>query len=152
MAVSIERGERDVVTETADKPILASIREEWGWVKRGIEEILQEQPKLTYRAEDVYAACLNGDAYLWVFPEGFLISTAEKDEYSGEHIFFFWLAWVKKRGGKTVFTKYVPFFLNIAKEMGFKRIETRTPVLELERSFLADGWERQSAIYTREVQ
>ena len=80
-----------------------------------------------------------------------MISTAEKDEYSGEHIFFFWLVWVKKRGQKTVIKKYVPFFVETAREMGFKRIETRTPVSELERSLLADGWERQSAIYTREV-
>lgn len=151
MAVSHERGEQDVGMETAAKPILASIREEWDWVKRGIDEILREQPKLTYRAEDVYAACLNGEAFLWVFPEGFLISTAEKDEYSGEHIFFFWLVWVKKRGQKTVIKKYVPFFVETAREMGFERIETRTPVSELERSLLADGWERQSAIYTREV-
>ena len=53
-------GEQDVTgtAESADKPVLAHIREEWDWVKRGIEEILAEQPQLTFRAEDVYAACL----------------------------------------------------------------------------------------------
>jgi len=151
MVVSHERGERDVGTDTAAKPVIASIREEWDWVKPGVEEILREQPKLTYRAEDVYAACLNEEAFLWVFPEGFSINTAEKDEYSGDHIFFFWLVWVKKRGQRTVLEKYVPVFAEIAKEMGFKRIETRTNVSDLERSMLSDGWERQSATYTRDL-
>ena len=151
MVVSHERGEQDAGTAAEVKPTLASIRKEWDWVKQGVEEILREQPKLTYRAEDVYAACLNEEAFLWVFPEGFSINTAEKDEYSGEHIFFFWLVWVKKRGQKTVIEKYVPFFFYIAKEMGFKRIEARTNVSDLERSMLSDGWERQSATYTREI-
>jgi len=34
---------------TADKPLLANVRQEWEWVKRGIEEIIAEQPRLTFR-------------------------------------------------------------------------------------------------------
>ena len=63
-------------TATADKPILTHIREEWVWVKRGIEEILAEQAQLTFRPEDVYAACLNEEAHLWVAPAGCASSTA----------------------------------------------------------------------------
>lgn len=145
-------GEQDVTdtVESADEPVLGNIREEWVWVKRGIEEILAEQPQLTYRPEDVYAACVNGKALLWVFPEGFVVSTAEEDEYSGAKIFFMWLAWVKKRGQSCVI-KYMPFFSEIAKKHGFKRIETRTPIPAMEDYFLAEGWKKDTVIYTREM-
>lgn len=145
-------GEQDVTgtAESADKPVLAHIREEWDWVKRGIEEILAEQPQLTFRAEDVYAACLNEEAHLWVAPEGFVISTAERDEFTGARTFFLWLAWTKDRG-QSCAIKYIPFFVNIAKENGFNNIETRTPVTALESYFLADGWRKETVIYSREL-
>ena len=144
-------GEQDAdVTVTAVEPVLAHIREEWNWVKRGIEEILAEQPQLTFRAEDVYAACLNEEAHLWVAPEGFVISTAERDEFTGSRTFFLWLAWTKDRG-QSCAIKYIPFFVNIAKENGFNNIETRTPVTALERYFLADGWRKETVIYSREL-
>ena len=144
-------GEQDAdVTVTAVEPVLAHIREEWDWVKRGIEEILAEQPQLTFRAEDVYAACLNEEAHLWVATEGFVISTAERDEFTGARTFFLWLAWTKDRG-QSCAIKYIPFFVNIAKENGFNNIETRTPVTALERYFLADGWRKETVVYTREL-
>lgn len=144
-------GEQDAdVTVTAVEPVLAHIREEWDWVKRGIEEILAEQPLLTFRAEDVYAACLNEEAHLWVAPEGFVISTAERDEFTGARTFFLWLAWAKDRG-QCCAIKYIPFFTNVAKESGFKNLETRTPVTALERYFLADGWRKETVVYTREL-
>jgi hypothetical protein len=134
----------------ADKPILAHIREEWVWVKRGIEEILAEQPQLTFRPEDVYAACLNEEAHLWVAPEGFVITTAERDEFTGARTFLLWLAWAKNRG-QSCAIKYLPFFAELARENCFKNIETRTPIAALEDYFLAEGWKKDTVIYTREL-
>jgi hypothetical protein len=134
----------------ADKPILTHIREEWVWVKRGIEEILAEQPQLTFRPEDVYAACLNEEAHLWVAPEGFVITTAERDEFTGARTFLLWLAWAKNRG-QSCAIKYLPFFAELARENCFKNIETRTPIAALEDYFLAEGWKKDTVIYTREL-
>ena len=96
MAEHPARGEQeDVDTELGIRH--AQIREEWDWVKAGIEEILFEQAQLTFRPEDVYAACLNEEAHLWVAPEGFVISTSELDPFTGARTFLLWLAWAKKR-------------------------------------------------------
>tara|TARA_B110000977_G_scaffold5770_1_gene8136 strand:+ start:251 stop:703 length:453 start_codon:yes stop_codon:yes gene_type:complete len=146
-----EHGKQDVgATATAAKPALAHVRDEWSWVKQGIEEILAEQPQLTFRPEDVYAACLNEEAYLWVAPEGFVITTAERDEFTGARTFFLWLAWAKDRG-QSCAIKYISFFTSVAKENGFENIETRTPVTALEKYFLADGWKKETVVYTREL-
>lgn len=132
------------------EPVIASIREEWYWVKRGIDEILEEQPRLTFRPEDVYAACLNGDAVLWVAPEGFVINTVEHDEFSGDKTFLIWLAWAKDRG-QSCAIKYYPFFERTAKEYGFNQIETRTPIAALEDYFYDAGWTKETVIYTRDL-
>ena len=91
-AVWQERGEQDAENmATEDKPLLANVRQEWDWVKQGIDEILAEQPQLTFRPEDVYAAVLNGEALLWVAPEGFVVTTVEVDEFTGAKTFLLWL-------------------------------------------------------------
>ena len=150
-AVWQERGEQDVASmATEDKPLLANVRQEWDWVKQGIDEILAEQPQLTCRPEDVYAAVLNGEALLWVAPEGFVITTEQSDEFTGAKTFFIWLAWAKERG-QSCAIKYLPFFAKLAKENGYKNIETRTPVSTLEDYFLVEGWVKDTVIYTREL-
>jgi hypothetical protein len=135
---------------TADKPLLANVRQEWEWVKRGIEEIIAEQPRLTFRPEDVYAAVLNGEALLWVAPEGFVITTEQDDEFTDKKSFFVWLAWTKERGQSCV-VKYFSFFAQIAKQHGFSHIEVRTPITALEEYLLAEGWEKDTVVYTREL-
>lgn len=143
-------GEQDATdtAENAAKPELGNIREEWSWVKSGIEEILAEQPQLTFRSEDVYAACLNGEALLWVAPEGFVITTEEGDQFTRAKTFFVWLAWAKKRGDSCVI-KYYPYFAQVAKEHGFSSIEVRTPFKTLEDYLLVEGWKKDTVVYTR---
>ena len=146
-----EPGARDAEdTATADKPAYAHVRDEWGWVKGGIEEILAEQPQLTFRPEDVYAACLNGEAHLWVAPEGFVITTTEVDEFTEAKTFFVWLTWAKKRG-ENCGLKYYTFFAQVAKENGFSNIEVRTPIRALENKLVAEGWKKDTVIFTRDV-
>jgi hypothetical protein len=116
-------GAQDVDTmAAAANPARANIREEWAWVKQGIKEILAEQPQLTFIPEDVYAACLNQEAHLWVAPEGFVITTAERDEFTGARTFLLWLAWAKNRG-QSCAIRYLPFFTQLARDSGFKTLE-----------------------------
>lgn len=143
----------DTQNEAGDQPtepVASCIRDEWHWVKQGIEEILAEQPQLTFTPEDVYAACVNGEAVLWVAPEGFVVNTADNDMYSGKRTFFVWLAWAKQRGQNCVL-KYYPFFERIAKEYGFDQIEVRTPISELEGYLISEGWRKDTVVYTRGI-
>ena len=39
-------------------PVVGDVRQEWDWVKVGVQEILNAQPQLTFRPEDVYADCI----------------------------------------------------------------------------------------------
>jgi len=137
-------------TVKADSPTPAHVRDEWDWVRLGLEEILAEQPQLTFRPEDVYAACLNEEAHLWVAPEGFVITTAERDEFTGARTFLLWLAWAKNRG-QSCAIRYLPFFTQLARDSGFKTLETRTPISALEAYFLAEGWNKDTVVYTREL-
>lgn len=137
------------VTEEAANPTIGSVREHWDWVKVGIEEILSEQPHLTFRPEDVYAACLNEEAILWIAPEGFLITTSTRCQYTGDSTFFIWLAWAKSQGRESCATKYLGFFEQVAREHGYNRIETRSPIPAMERHLSTYGWKRETVIYTR---
>lgn len=140
----------NVAGDQPTEPYPADIRREWKWVKRGLEEILGEQPRLTFRPEDVYAAVVNDEAVLWVAPEGFVINTVEHDQYTGKKTFLIWLAWSKRRGENCAM-KYIQFFEQVAKDHGFSQIETRTPISALETYFLAGGWAKETVIYTRDL-
>lgn len=151
MAESLLGKEKECVSDGQPiEPYPADIRSEWEWVNTGVREILQQQPRLTFRPEDVYAACVNGDAVLWVAPEGFLVNTAEHDEFTGEKTFFIWLAWSKKRG-EQIGWKYIDFFEKTAKQYGFSQIELRTPIGALENYLIIDGWKKETVIYTRDL-
>ena len=144
-------GAQDVDTmAAAANPARANIREEWAWVKQGIEEILAEQPQLTFIPEDVYAACLNQEAHIWVAPEGFVITTGERDEFTGARTFLVWLAWAKVRGQNCVI-QYYDFFAAVAKENGFSNIEVRTPITAIEPYLISQGWKKDTVVYTREL-
>ena len=151
MAELQEHGDQEVVdTVEAVNPVIVPIRNNWEQVRAGIEEILAEQPQLKFRPEDVYAACLNEEAFLWVAPEGFVITTSEVCQFSGARTFLLWLAWVRKRGDNCA-VKYISFFEEVARKHGFQNIETRTPISKLETYFLADGWTKDTVGYTREL-
>lgn len=131
-------------------PVFTDIRLHSEWVLPAIQEILDEQPQLTFTPADVYIACEEGSAGLWVADEGFVVTTGLTDEYTDDRTFFVWLAWAKERGQNCVI-KYYEFFAEVARESGFKNIEVRTPVRSLEPYLLAEGWKLDTVIYTRDL-
>jgi uncharacterized protein YmfQ (DUF2313 family) len=135
-------------TVAAVEPIVSDIRREWDWVKPGVEEILRNAKTLTYRAEDVYAACVNGQAVLWVTSEGFVISTTEVDNFTGKKTMFLWLAWAKEKGNSLV-SRYQSFFERVAREAGYSYLETRSPFLGLMSHLETNGWTVDTVVYTR---
>lgn len=137
-------------TATSINPRVVDIRQEWDWVKIGIEEVLREHPQLTFRPEDVYTACVTEAALLWVAPEGFVVTTGETDNFTGDRTLLIWIAWAEERG-KNCAVKYWKFFAEEAKNAGFSNLEVRTPIPQIEKYLLAEGWIKNTVIYTREL-
>lgn len=129
-------------------PVLSDVRTEWDWVRYGIEEILKEDRNLTFRPEDVYAACLAGQALLWTTDEGFVVSTSETDVFNGEKTFLVWLAWARERGHNLA-VKHRVFFEEAARGAGFSKIEVRSAIPEVRDYLINTGWEIDTVVFTR---
>ena len=84
--------------KSINTPKVADIREEWSWVKTGVDKILEANKHLTYRPEDVYAACVGGQAVLWTTEEGFAVTTTEVDEFTNDKTLLIWIACAKRKG------------------------------------------------------
>ena len=74
---------------------VTDIKSWWNFVKPGLETILQKSPE-EWIPEDVYAACVNGGAILWVLmdesrPLGFWVMIPR-----GESVHV-WCAWTDKQ-------------------------------------------------------
>jgi hypothetical protein len=102
-------------------PQIANIRQEWDWVKPGLEEILHLDPNLTWRPEDVYASVISGESHLWVHPNFFTVTTVETDMFNGDKTFMIWIMKAKERGGANSVT-YTKFYEDVAKQLGCQHI------------------------------
>lgn len=138
-------------TDEVVEPVLTDIRKVWRKVRRGIRSILLEQSQLTFIPEDVYAACVNGQALLWTTDEGFVITTSEVDEFNDERSFLIWLAFAYGGTGGKLVMKHQQFFENAARDAGYKALEVRSPVLGLKEYLLFQGWEIDTIVYTRRL-
>ena len=132
-----------------DAPVIADIRKEWDWVKVGVKEILIDQPQLTYRPEDVYAECVNGNATLFVLGKNFAITTVYLDKYTDDKIFLGWLTW-----GKNIQNahKYVHFFEKIARDCGCVYMEGRTSIDRLGEYYLENDWKLETRVFRRKLE
>jgi riboflavin biosynthesis pyrimidine reductase len=139
----IEGGEK--VTD----PVLSDIRQH-SWVLRGINEILRDNPQLTFTPEDIFVACVQGEARLWTTDEGMVVTTGITDVYTGERSLLIWLAWAKERG-KNLVQIHQDFFIEQARLGGFRKLEVRSAVVELKDYILASGWQLDTIVYTRDV-
>ena len=135
--------------EKSDEPQLSDIRNHWHWVKDGIQEILDDQTNLTFIPEDVYAACVNGQAHLWVASGGFVVTTGLTDEFTGQRTMLIWIAWAEERG-KDCVLKYMSFCSEQASKAGYIEVEVRTPKPFTQR-WLDAGWKLNHSVYTRRV-
>lgn len=130
---------------------ISDIRLEWDWVKKGIEEILADQPQLTFRAEDVYAECLHGEAVLWVTDDSFFVTQHSTDPFNNQNSLIFWLGWTSKKG-TNVINKYYPFFNEVAKNAGYTNLVAKTPIHKFGEHLLRNEWELDTVIYRKKVE
>jgi len=136
--------------ERAPEPVVGDIRQDWDSVGVAIQRLIQDYQQLSFRAEDVYAAVVSGEAVYWKAPEGFVISTTEVDEFTDKKTLLIWLAWSHKRGNKNVLM-YYPFFQKLARDMGWEAVEVRTPLPEMRQILVSAGWQVDTVVYRLEV-
>ena len=136
--------------KSINTPKVADIREEWSWVKTGVEKILEANKHLTYRPEDVYAACVGGQAVLWTTEEGFAVTTTEVDEFTNDKTLLIWIAWAKRKGGKLGIV-HTDFFTELAKEHGYNKLEIRSNVETVGTYLTGSGWAIDTVVYSRDV-
>ncbi len=101
------------------------LHEVWDTIKPGLEAIKRDWPELsTWRVEDVYAEVLQERAVIFATEDGFAVCTLETDSYSRESDLFIWIAYAyeKNRGG--MLKKYLPSFIEVAKDLGCKGVST----------------------------
>lgn len=104
-------------------PVLSNIKREWHWVRQGLEDILNGSPDIDEIPEDVYAACITGNAHLWCHSAGFVVTRfIEQGEAKG---LLMWHSWAKEMGGKRSI-EFHNFFEQMALEHGCEYMETQT--------------------------
>ena len=131
-------------------PKPADIRSTWNIVKPGIEQILAENPYLTFLPEDVYSECVNERAFLYTSPVGFLVLTVEVDQFTKDKTLLLWIAYTYKKGGHN-WLVHDEWFDSLAKEAGCKYLEARSRVPEMESYTKTIGWELDTRIYRKKV-
>ena len=135
-------------------PVVGNIRWEWDWVKIGVQEILDKQPQLTYRPEDVYAECVNGTATLFIdVHKNFAVTTIEVDKFTNENTFLIWLAWCSGKGlRRNSFSDlYIPFFEQVARDCKCAFLEVRTPLDKSNEYYINNGWDLDTRVFTRKL-
>jgi len=143
----MESTERKSIIED---PVQTDIRKCWNVIKTGILEIIKEDPSITFIPEDVYSECVNGRAFLYTSPIGFLILTTEVDQFTNDKTLLLWIAYTYNKGGHN-WLSHEEWFNNLAKEAGCKYLEARSRVPEMESYVKQIGWELDTRIYRKKV-
>lgn len=125
------------------------IRAVWDEVRPGLEEIKARWPESnTWRCEDVYAEVVAGDAVLYKTEDGFAVCTIQTDRWTGVPDLFIWIAYSPPDKAGGMLKKYWPGFIEVAKRLGCKGIQTGSlhPALDS-----WDGMERLYITYRHEI-
>ena len=88
---------------------VVDVRTVWDKICPAIEKIHSELPWSDWRLEDIYAACLTGQAAVLVQPDvepqdAFGVVRMDTDEQTGKKNLFLWIAWCEnEEGAKQVY-------------------------------------------------
>jgi|TARA_R100001463_G_scaffold111597_1_gene166461 hypothetical protein len=123
----------------------------WDTVKPGLEEILRDNPNLTFFPEDVYSECVNERAFLFTSRKGFLVLTIEIDRYTKDKTLYMWVAYTYATGEHQWVT-HQTWINDVAKNLGCKFIEAQSNVSSFEEYAVENGWSLDTRIYRRNVE
>jgi hypothetical protein len=127
-----------------DSLALANIREAWGEIRPGLEHVRQ-RTEAPWRVEDVYAACLVGQAFLYVGEPGFIVVQPQEDKLSGEPELLVWVAYSSDHGSVD---RFQPAVDALARDKGFKKLVMWSTRPGWEKN---DGWKAVATVYERAV-
>ena len=101
------------------------IRLIWDEIKTGISEVQDSMPWIDWRPEDIYAACINGEAAVFIQDDAdpgdsFFISKINTCSRTGERTFFIWIAWSPTKPGAPLVNDWMT---KVAIENGCSGIE-----------------------------
>lgn len=133
-----------------EAPVLTDIRTCWDKIKPGIQEILDNSPKLTYLPEDVYSECVNSRAMLFTSSIGFVVMHVETDPFTRDKTLVVWIGYVYTTGQNN-WLDHIDWFETIALECGCKYLEARSDVPQLDHYFTSTGWELETKVFIREI-
>ena len=131
---------------------IGNIQKEWHWIKPEIEQLLADNPQLTYKVEDVYAKCLYKDASLILVDKGFIVVIITEDETQTKKSLFVWIAKTLNKPTGFIELKNIWKTLEIlGKESGCSTIETSTPIKRVGRYLEKTGWTLKTIDYTKDL-
>lgn len=133
-------------------PVAIDIRSSdcWDDVYLGIESILDENPQLTFRPEDVYVELVENRAILFMNSLGWMVLSTERDQFTNERTLLIWLAYTYEKGGSN-WISHSKWLNDIAVGEQCSFIEGRSAVPQLEPYALKHGWVIDTRIYRKEV-
>jgi|TARA_R100001224_G_C3993585_1_gene140135 hypothetical protein len=129
----VSEEQENILVEDYTELTICDIKEEWDWVKIGLEEINARDPDPKQIPEDIYAACKYGLAKLFTMGNKELfVVLSEVPETDTDINLSIWYFWVKPeyRGSKKA-RDFFPGLTKYAKNNGYKSIQFETVCFEL---------------------
>ena len=127
-------------------PTIERIRSHWHRLMPYIESLIAETQHDDLMPEDIFHWCESGKATLVMAPEGFVIISVETDAVTDAKELLIWFAHAYKLGDDCV-TRYLPYFKDLAKELGCRYISTKTAFDPVGKHLVDRGWERGQTEY-----
>ena len=126
-------------------PSIVRIRDHWPWVYPALQELI-DSTGAGIMPEDVFHWCESGKAVFVLAHEGFVVAAAEVDPVTGAKELLIWFAHANQIGTDCV-AQYMPYFMDLAKELGCRYITTKTVFEPVGHHLEERGWKRGPTEY-----
>lgn len=127
-----------------DHLTLVDIRDVWDDIRPGLERT-KAKVGAPWRPEDVYAACLAREAYLYKGETGFVVAQPKNDPFNGKPELLIWIAFAEGDGN---IERFQPAVDQLARDHEFEKLTMWTNRPGFER---VPGWTQVAAVYERKL-
>ena len=123
---------------------LADIREVWEAILPGLLTV-KAKTEAPWRPEDIYAACVSGQAHLYQGDTGFIVVQPDRNKLTGAPELLVWVAYAQGSGNIDRFQAEVD---DLAREHGFATLTMQSNRPGWDR---AAGWKPVAMLYERRL-
>ena len=116
----------------------------WDSIRPGLE-FTQKKINAPWRPEDIYSACVSGQASLYTGETGFVVVQAQRNNLDGSPELLVWVAYAEGQGN---IERHQDAVDQLARDYGFARLvfwSNRTGFIKL------PGWTPTAMVYVREL-